>query len=72
MLPVPKELDLFAEAVGYLDRGVSFRDVAAWLSHKAGRHLSHVCLYRRYKRLKERPQANPEAGAVAARLMVGP
>jgi hypothetical protein len=48
LLPVEKELILFEEAKKHLKQ-YSLRDVAAWLSAKSGRSISHVGLDNRVK-----------------------
>lgn len=48
LLPVEKELILFEEAKKHLKQ-YSLRDVAAWLSTKSGRSISHVGLRTRVK-----------------------
>ena len=39
--PIPEELLLLVEAEKYLERGYSYRDVAAWISSRSGRNISH-------------------------------
>lgn len=48
LLPIPEELELLEEAKKHLKR-YSYRAVAAWLSEKSGRTISHVGLFKRVK-----------------------
>jgi hypothetical protein len=48
LLPIPEELELFEEAKKHLKR-YSYRAVAAWLTEKSGRTISHVGLFKRVK-----------------------
>lgn len=48
LLPITEELELFEEAKKHLKR-YSYRAVAAWLSEKSGRNISHVGLFKRVK-----------------------
>lgn len=46
LLPIDEQLDALAEAKKYL-KTCSIRDVAAWLTERTGRPISHTALHRR-------------------------
>lgn len=48
LLPIEEELLLLEAAKEHL-KNYSLRDVAAWISQKSGRSISHVGLYKRIK-----------------------
>jgi hypothetical protein len=48
LIPIPEQLELMEQAKKHLKK-YSYRAVAAWLSEKTGRTISHVGLYQRVK-----------------------
>ena len=56
ILPIEHELELLQEAKKHLKKYAS-RDVAAWLSTKSGRSISHVGLLKRVKIEKNRKRS---------------
>ena len=48
LLPIPEELELLEQAKKHLKK-YSYRAVAAWLSEKSKRNISHVGLFKRVK-----------------------
>lgn len=57
LVPDVAALTLLDEAFVYLDRDFSFRDVADWLTVHSGIPMSHVALFKQYrKHLKKFPR----------------
>lgn len=67
LLPVEKELILFEEAKKHLKQ-YSLRDVAAWLSAKSGRYISHVGLRTRVMQEQKQAKELIDAKAMAKRF----
>lgn len=67
LLPVEKELLLFEEAKKHLKQ-YSLRDVAAWLSAKSGRYISHVGLRTRVMQEQKQAKELIDAKAMAKRF----
>ena len=68
--PIPAELDALGEALKYLKNGHPYREVAAWLTKKTGRSISHVGLrkiaLKRKKTLDRRSTPAPETTSAEA------
>jgi len=67
LLPIEKELLLFEEAKKLLKK-YSLRDVAAWLSAKSGRSISHVGLSHRVKAEQQKEKEYIDAKRLAKKF----